>query len=363
MFNLSKKIKPRTEDVNHALSEEEFKRRYFQYFFDPSFDEMRPEIEQLATIAWNNHSKGRKAPQTKKAGEGYADPDYELSLEWIDAKKEIEKARSEHEDPTGPNRILLISGSDRNAQTCPGEISKTIRLLRIAERELKQHPHTEVEVLDLSRVNSEFGKTIHPCKGCVSTAMPLCHWPCSCYPNHSLGQIHDWMNDIYPMWVRAHGIMILTPVYWHQAPSALKLMIDRLVCSDGGNEDPTTTQGKNPEFAKKIELKGWHYPRHLSKRLFSVIVHGDALGVDHLKSALTDWLEEMELIPVSTYATLGRYIGYYEPYATSHLALDADEKLQEEVHNAAKALVMAVTSSRQHLLDSLNPSLENPRPK
>ena len=24
------------------------------------------------------------------------------------------------------------------------------------------------------------------------------------------------MNDIYPMWVRAHGIMILTPVNWYQ---------------------------------------------------------------------------------------------------------------------------------------------------
>ncbi|AZO41480.1 hypothetical protein EJ076_10325 [Mesorhizobium sp. M7D.F.Ca.US.005.01.1.1] len=26
--------------------------------------------------------------------------------------------------------------------------------------------------------------------GCFSTAAALCHWPCSCYPNHSLGQIH-----------------------------------------------------------------------------------------------------------------------------------------------------------------------------
>ncbi|RUX98095.1 hypothetical protein EN935_01570 [Mesorhizobium sp. M7D.F.Ca.US.004.03.1.1] len=25
---------------------------------------------------------------------------------------------------------------------------------------------------------------------CFSTAAALCHWPCSCYPNHSLGQIH-----------------------------------------------------------------------------------------------------------------------------------------------------------------------------
>src|SRR5262245_2201043 len=71
--------------------------------------------------------------------------------------------------------------------------------------------------LDLSRTTSEYGRTIHPCKACASTSMALCHWPCSCYPNYSLGQVHDWMNDIYPLWVAAHGIMIIAPVNWYQA--------------------------------------------------------------------------------------------------------------------------------------------------
>jgi hypothetical protein len=39
----------------------------------------------------------------------------------------------------------------------------------------------------------------------------------------------------------------------------LKLMIDRLVCADGGNPDPTTTHGKKPEEAKALELQGWGY--------------------------------------------------------------------------------------------------------
>jgi multimeric flavodoxin WrbA len=68
-----------------------------------------------------------------------------------------------------------------------------------------------IDILDLSRTTSEFGKMIHPCKSCVSTSMALCHWPCSCYPNHALGQVHDWMNEIYPLWVAAHGVMIITP--------------------------------------------------------------------------------------------------------------------------------------------------------
>ena len=37
------------------------------------------------------------------------------------------------------------------------------------------------------------------------------------------------MNDIYLLWVAAHGIMIVTPVNWYQPPSLVKLMMDRLV--------------------------------------------------------------------------------------------------------------------------------------
>ena len=51
--------------------------------------------------------------------------------------------------------------------------------------------------------------------------------------------------------VAAHGVMVLCPVHWYQAPASLKLMMDRLVCADGGNPDPTTTHGKDPAAAQK----------------------------------------------------------------------------------------------------------------
>ena len=82
----------------------------------------------------------------------------------------------------------------------------------------------------------------------------------------------------------AHGVMILCPVNWYQTPSVLKLMIDRLVCADGGNPDPTSTQGKQAALAKEIELKGWHYPRHLAGRVFSVVVHGDSVGAETVQT-------------------------------------------------------------------------------
>ena len=81
------------------------------------------------------------------------------------------------------------------------------------------------------------------------------------------------------MWVAAHGIMIVTPVNWYQVSSPLKLMMDRLVCADGGNPDPTRTSGKDAKKAKQLELAGWDYPRHLAGRLFAVVVHGDAEDV------------------------------------------------------------------------------------
>jgi multimeric flavodoxin WrbA len=154
------------------------------------------------------------------------------------------------------------------------------------------------------------------------------------------------MNDIYPMWVAAHGILLVTPVNWYQVSSPLKLMMDRLVCADGGNPDPTLTRGKDAKRAKEIELAGWDYPRHLAGRLFSVIVHGDVEGVENVRRSVSDWLCYMQLSPAGPLAEVDRYIGYWEPYATSHLALDVDTAIQEEVRNAARTLLEAVRAAR-----------------
>jgi multimeric flavodoxin WrbA len=144
-------------------------------------------------------------------------------------------------------------------------------------------------------------ETTHPCKACVATSMAFCHWTCSCYPNYSLGQTDDWMNEIYPLWVAAHGIMITTPVHWYQAPTALKAMIDPLVCADGGNPDPSSTHGKVAKEAKALGLKGWPYPRHLA-----VAVHGDSIGAECLRRVLTDWLTDMALVSAGGHCGNGR---------------------------------------------------------
>src|SRR6266850_2930965 len=324
------------------LTKEEFSKRFRERFYDPTFSAVAPEIERVIAVAWKNYIEYHKSPRTRRAGAGFSDPDFSLPLEWLEARRAVLQAERRQKNRKSNSRILLINGSTRSDQTCPGEMSKTFRLTKMAQEVFSAEKGFEVDLLDLSRLTAEYGRVIYPCKACVSTAMPLCHWPCSCYPNHSLGQSQDWMNEIYPRWVAAHGIMIVTPVHWYQVPSTLKLMMDRLVCADGGNPDPTSTHGKDPEEAKALELKGWNYQRHLGGRTFAVVVHGDAEGADSVRRALHDWLADMNLFPSGEAAVFDRYIGYYKPYALSHDELDHDEAIFEETRNAARVLVQAV---------------------
>lgn len=344
------------------LPRQEFRMRFMQRFYDPTFQTEQDALTRLEAIAWDNYQNSRKAPITEKAGPGYADPDYDLSVEWKAARRRLDAAARAQRDPATPSRVLVVVGSSRNDGTCPGEMSKTWRLGGIVGEELRS-AGIQPDVLDLSRLTSEYELAIHPCKGCVSTAMPLCHWPCSCYPNHSLGQVNDAMNGIYERWVAAHGVILLTPVYWYQSPSPLKSMMDRLVCADGGNPDPSSTHGKDAEKAKEIELAGWDYPKHLAGRVYGMAVHGDVAGIEGTRRALSDWLGWMGLIPAGDAALLDRYIGYYRPYATSHAELDADTALQAEVRNVAKAVSAAVHALREGRLSDPSATVSNPRPK
>src|SRR6266516_243368 len=309
------RLTPRKGMPSPRLNEDEFRKRFLAQFQDPAFDSLGRELDSIAAAAWDAYSHSRKAPRTRKAGAEFADPDYELSLDWLAARAAIADAQRRHADRSKP-AILLINCSSRSEHTCPGEMSKSYRLVEIAREVFTAAPGVAIELLDLSRLASEYGRHIHPCKACFSTAAALCHWPCSCYPNYSLGQTQDWINDIYPLWVVAHGIMIVTPVNWYQASSPL--MMDRLVCADGGNPDPTRTQGKNAELAKQIELEGWDYPRHLSGRLFSVVVHGDVEGAEKSGAAFPTgcalWIFVPPDLPPSSTATSA--IGSPTPLAT-----------------------------------------------
>lgn len=355
-------IRIREGQAPGRLERAEFSRRFQLAFADPAYRVEDQSLARLEEIAWQAYLAGRKSPFKELAGPGFHDPAQKLSAAWVATRRAIDAAQRTQADPASPSRVLLICGSARNEGSCASEMSKSFRLLQIARTSLEQ-AGIVTDVLDLSLLTSEYGRTIHPCKGCVSTAMPLCHWPCSCYPNHALGQAQDWMAEIYARWAAAHGVIVLTPVYWYQSPSPLKLMIDRLVCADGGNPDPTMTSGKDADKAKALEMAGWNYPQHLAGRVYGVVVHGDVAGIEGARRSLCDWFDWMGFIDAGAAARLDRFIGYYEPYANSHEALDQDEPLQEEVRNVARAVSKAVEELRAGRLLAVQPKLSRPRAK
>jgi hypothetical protein len=114
-----------------ALSREEFEKRYRSSFADPVFKPLQRELGVIVDAAWDAYSHSRKSPVTRKAGPGFADPDYDISVDWLAAREAIQAAQRRHDDSGEIPRILLINGSSRSEHTCPGEMSKTIDLVDV----------------------------------------------------------------------------------------------------------------------------------------------------------------------------------------------------------------------------------------
>ncbi len=345
------------------LTRSQFRERFLARFYDPAFAPVSAQLDQICEIAYDGYKEYRKSPRTRPAGRRFSKPQQPLPVEWLAAKSAVDQAQHRHSLKAGPSRILLISGSTRSEHTCPGEVSKTRRLVEHARKVIEGIRHHEVDLLDVSDLADEPLKVIYPCKACVSTAQPLCHWPCSCYPNHAMAQTGDWMNEIYPRWVAAHGVFMIAPVNWYHVPASLKLMIDRLVCADGGNPDPTTTDGKDAAKAKQIELRGWDYPKHLAGRAFAVVAHGDSAGPENLRRMLVDWLTDIGLVQAGPLAAIDSFIGWYEPYATSHADLDRDRPLFTQVEQAAISLSRMVKQLRSGTYHAPDAGMRSPRQK
>src|SRR4051794_13148028 len=100
---------PRKGMPSPRLDEAEFKRRFRTQFKDPGFDKLSVELDRVTDAAWDAYLHSRKSPHTRKAGPGFADPDYDLSVDWIAAQDAIAAAQLRHDERSGPNRFLLIN--------------------------------------------------------------------------------------------------------------------------------------------------------------------------------------------------------------------------------------------------------------
>ena len=94
--------------------------------------------------------------------------------------------------------------------------------------------------------------------------------------------------------------------------------------------------------------------------MFSLVVHGDAVGVDNVTSGLQGWLGDMGLIEAGHQSQVGRYIGYMESYAASHDSARQGSIGTDETANAARALVHAVKMVRRGEMKQPDPDLREP---
>ena len=73
-------LEPRKGSPSPRLSENEFKRRFLNQFQDPAYESLSVELSKIAAAAWEGYANSRKSPKTRKAGPGFAEPEYELSV-------------------------------------------------------------------------------------------------------------------------------------------------------------------------------------------------------------------------------------------------------------------------------------------
>lgn len=100
------KIRKGQGDVK--LSREEFDRRLGERFYDPSFDPVRTEINRVLDFAWENYDEYHKSPRTRKAGPGFADPEFELPIEWLATRQKILDAQKQYENSSSATRLLIV---------------------------------------------------------------------------------------------------------------------------------------------------------------------------------------------------------------------------------------------------------------
>jgi hypothetical protein len=65
------------------LDKQKFKKRFLARFYDPDYEPLKRELDKIVNAAWVAYDDYHKTPRTRKAGRGYADPNFELASEWL----------------------------------------------------------------------------------------------------------------------------------------------------------------------------------------------------------------------------------------------------------------------------------------
>ena len=177
-------------------------------------------------------------------------------------------------------RVLLVAGSQRRLHSCPGIDSKARFLMQRMAANLPAGWQ-----IDTEDIGNEHGKPrIQPCNGCVSSAAPLCVWPCNCYgPRSDTQPDLMWDLDLYGRLARSDAWAFIGPMNWYGPTTGFKLMFDRLLCMNGGNPFPHLIDKKDTLRAQTLErTELWRKisRNHLEGRTAAFFCYGDEGGPD-----------------------------------------------------------------------------------
>jgi NADPH-dependent FMN reductase len=206
-------------------------------------------------------------------------------------KRPLEKPKATE---TRPLRVLLVAGSARRVNGCPGLDSKARFLMQRMAARLP--PGWQIDTED---IGNQHGKPkIQGCNGCVSSSMALCVWPCNCYgPKSDTQPDLMWDLDLYGRLARADAWAFIGPIWWYGPSTNFKTMFDRLVCMNGGNPRPDLIDKKSTLLAQALERSSqWQElsKNHLEGRSAAFFCYGDKGGADLDKDGRPKNLEHKE---------------------------------------------------------------------
>jgi len=208
---------------------------------------------------------GEVAPEKKMSIEEWNDIAYGEWWRQVDmdsAKKawaaNLERCRQAvtyHEKKGRPLEVLVVHGSGRHPiLACSHEVGNSELILEKGLEAIREREDVAVTRVRLREFKIEF------CNKCVSTASPLCGFPCDCFPN-------DPMHQLYPLVLRCDVLLVSSGVNQSAMSDKLKAFCDRLISLDGGflrSELPN----KNYDWRAKMMELGTSHNFSYDQRLF-----------------------------------------------------------------------------------------------
>lgn len=187
-------------------------------------------------------------------------------------------------------KVVMVVGSPRSPDCCPGEKSKTCKISEAIVEYFSKV--ASFEIIDLS-VKCD-GINVQPCKACTSTSSLHCHWPCDCYNKKS--DPNDLMHkeDVYGKLEECDGFFVVTPINWSSCSSVVKSFFDRLVCasltitSEKAKEIFGEEDIKNAKDTRLAEKSGEYnelLKNHLEGKVAGFFAHGNDGGADYREFA------------------------------------------------------------------------------